>query len=511
MRRHSLIRALVRLSLVPTLSALAVCSVVESRSSAQNAPAATEFRTRESKLKTEKEISDKAKAKSKAEVANFPAFEEYYRDYLLPQLTHSAEAINGARREIVGDLAALETGRDKELIVKFNAMLVKELADLLSLPDKDGRAPAKSYSPITRINAAVLVGRMNSSAANNIGVPEAKVQPLLVGMMSQSENDGLVSSAYSTLSRHLRANVVSDAYKKGFVAKLRVHLDSPQPAPRNLDAQNYLTEQVIDCLTQIAKVEPEKEHAKLATAALLPTLVKIITTEGPPMESEWLVESAMLSLGEINTTGLAPEDVLKVEKSTANFVKRSIKDWKKRIFHTNAMGGGGMGSGGMMGGMGGSEGGYGGMKGGMGGEGEGGGMFGGSGAGGNKKPPKKEEPKELKNARRIAQQRFEKIHMALNGAPRKPLASATKVEKERGLLAIVPETEKEKVKALIEKVEQFQTDVSDEKVADLNSLTVKVYKSIKEMREACELIVAEAKVKTETDEDPSSIFGSGGK
>ena len=246
-------------------------------------------------------------------------------------------------------------------------------------------------------------------------------------------------------------------------------------------------------MTIIAKLDPDKESGKLATAALSPALVKIMGAQ----ESEWLVEKALLSFGMITPVNLTPEDVAVVEKAIAKFVKQSLMDWKKRITDSGGSGGSmgqsGYGGAGMMGGMGG--------MGGMSGEGGDGG-YGMPGAPNSNKKPNAfdKQPKEVKNARRIAHQRFERIHCALNSeflAP-KPVGADSKERvplAQKALLALISdnEKEKEKVTELIMKIEQFQKDLNDEKVIDLNALSMSVNKSIRDIRVVCELILAEAK------------------
>ena len=148
-------------------------------------------------------------------------------------------------------------------------------------------------------------------------------------------------------------------------------------------------------------------------------------------------------------------------------------------------------------------GGYGGMPGGS----EGGSMGDGYGGmqGGNRgaaMSPYAKQPKEVKNARRIAHQRFERIHFALNGVliVPKPLSTETKEKAkppttDKGLLLLLSENakEKEKVVDLLIAIEQFQNDLNDFKVIDLNSLTSAATKSIRGMREAIELILGDSK------------------
>ena len=539
MRQRKLSKLLIQASILGALTFCPNYGLLDHRAAAQEEV----FKKKEIKIKPgSNEVQTKAKEKNaaragKTEKSDLTALDVYYNDYLIPLLTHgAAEAINPARKEILEDIETIE--KNKELSAKFNQKFIAQMREL-ALKGTDG----KVYSPQTRLNAAVLLGRLNESVTNNgVGKPEVRVQGVLKDLLEQKENDGLTSVALSTLLRHLKANVVSEDAKTKFVQIIQQHLTAPAPLTRTPDTQNYLTEQVIECLTEIAKpdaekkIDPEKGAAKLAATALSPALVKIIDAQ----ESEWLVESALLSLGSIKTVGLTPEDAATLEKAIAKFTRKSMKDWRKRITNSGAsvgsfggsMGGesggppggggysGGPPGGGYSGGPpGGGYGGGGGGKnsrgggggGGKGGKGEGGGgegMGGMPGAGGNqkKKNPFEEQPVEVRNARRIAHQRFERIHFALNGAfndgtggvrkaasatqPTTPPATNTE---EKALLALISTDPKEKVHvvSLISKIEQFQRDLNSEKIFDLNSLSMTVRKSRGEIQVACDTITGD--------------------
>ena len=497
MRRRTHSSLLVKSSLLSALAlmgavALMVCSgMFESKTMAQAAQDSA-FKVKDVKLK-DREISEKAiernKSKSgKNEKVDLAPLDLYYRDYLIPLLTQasSPESINKARKEILDDIETIE--KNKALSAKFNPTFIPLMRELV-LKGTDG----KSYSPQTQINALILLGRLNSEVPGSGAVkPEAGIQKTLVDVIDQKENDGLISCGLSILAKHLKGSAVTENFRIGFVKKLQSHLTAPAPLTRDLDAHHYLIEQVIECLTIIAKLDPDKESGKLATAALSPALVKIMGAQ----ESEWLVEKALLSFGMITPVNLTPEDVAVVEKAIAKFVKQSLMDWKKRITDSGGSGGSmgqsGYGGAGMMGGMGG--------MGGMSGEGGDGG-YGMPGAPNSNKKPNAfdKQPKEVKNARRIAHQRFERIHCALNSeflAP-KPVGADSKERvplAQKALLALISdnEKEKEKVTELIMKIEQFQKDLNDEKVIDLNALSMSVNKSIRDIRVVCELILAEA-------------------
>ncbi len=512
MRRRTHISLVVQSSFFGAMALMAGPDFLDAKVYAQAAPPA--FKQREVKLKDkakdEKEKEKKKALSNKAEKPDFAPIEEYYRDFLIPALTQdSPELVNLARKDIQSDMESME--KNKELSPKYNTYFIKEMRDL-ALKGADG----KTYSPTARINAAVLIGRMS---------PEAMVQKTILEFIDQKENDGVLSSGLSSLLKHVKSPLVSEQVRGRFVQSLQSTLTSPAPLSRDSEAHYYLTSQTIDCLTEIAKLETDKDKekgpSKLAIAALTPALIKIIDEQ----KSEWLVESALASFGTIKHATISAEDAVVLEKAIAKFIKKSTKDWKKRIANSGASSvGGDMGMGGMGSSMGmpGSGGGGGPKKGGAssssssGGEagdvGEGGGKgSGGGGAGGGARPRKEEQPKEVKNARRIAHQRFEKIHLALNGLAlnaafqKRPTTDEKDKEKakaDKALLAFLPAPEKEKVTKLIEKIDQFQKDLNDDKINDLGSLNLAVKKSIVDVRAECDEILGEKKeVVIEKDDD----------
>jgi len=492
--------------------------LLEAKVHAQAAPPT--FKQREVKIKGQVEqdkLKEKTKARSpKAEKPDFGPIEEYYRDFLIPSLTQDApDQINNARKQILDDIDTIE--KNKELSGKFSTYFVKEMRDL-ALRGADG----KTYSAPARINAANLVGRLNS--------PEPAVLKSILDFVDQKDNDGVVSSGMTSFLKHVKNPQVTEQVRGVFVQHLQVHLTTPAPVTRDPEAQNYLTSQVIECLTEIAKLETDKDKekgpAKLATAVLTPALIKIIDEQ----KSEWLVETALTSFGTIKHTNVSAEDAVVLEKAIAKFIKQSIKDWKNRIANSGALAGGGSeygggggqyGSGSSPGGMssGGPAGGS--KKGGAsssgGGEGMEGGYPGGGGSGGGApakpKRPFEDQPKEVKNARRIAHQRFEKIHLALNGLFLNPTFKKKPEDKEkakdkadRALLVWIPAIEKETLTKLLDKVDQFQKDLNDDKVTDLTSLNLAVKKSLTALRADCDEILGEKKeVILEKDEDNFGI------
>ncbi|MEQ1830728.1 MAG: hypothetical protein ABL921_32555, partial [Pirellula sp.] len=67
---------------------------------------------------------------------------------------------------------------------------------------------------------------------------------------------------------------------------------------------------------------------------------------------------------------------------------------------------------------------------------------------------------------------------------------------------------KENIKKLIEKIEAFQTELNDEKIADLGSLTTLTGKSMKGLREICVEIMGEDPTIVIDDEAQKSLLGT---
>ncbi|MEQ1827916.1 MAG: hypothetical protein ABL921_18290, partial [Pirellula sp.] len=440
--------------------------------------------------KTDKEVNDKRKEKDKAKSTksdkiDIAPIDDFYTKYLVPRLTNpSPEVINATRVEFITDITSVEAS-PASAIREYNQKLIGLLRDIILPRDK------VVYAPASRINAAIILCRLNASASakDTKTTPDAMIQPLLAALIEPKEIDALSSLALTTLARHCSEKVVSDNAEKQFVAKIRTFLDAPVPPARSAEANKYLIGQCIDCLNRMAESDPEKEASKEASAYLAPLLVKLIDTE----ESEWLLETVCMCIGSITPANLSEEDIGKLEVGIAKYARKSLREWKKRIsMSSGALGGSAMG-----GYAGGGEGGYPGMGGGMDKGSSGMGSYsdgmGGMGGPGQRKGtnPYEHQPKEVKNARRIAHQRFERIHFALNGLYRKPEPKAGEPvvlfpATDRGIAKLMPEgPKKENIKKLIEKIEAFQTELNDEKIADLGSLTTLTGKSMKGLREIC--------------------------
>jgi hypothetical protein len=446
-------------------------------------------------------LEPKLKARSaKSEKSDLAPIESFYRDFLRPNLTQpSPETINQTRKEFMED--ANNVVANPSLVRAYNDSVIGLMGELIRPKDK------VVFHPNTRISALVILGNLNSEVSKDGATkkPDAAVQTVLASLIDPTEIDALSCLSMRILSRHLAQKVVAENAKKAFVGKLKSFLEAPVPPNRTSEANKYLIGQAIECLTLIAITDTDKEASKLACEFLTPLLVQRFESES----SEWLMETVCLSLGQITPVNLSEEDLVKIEYGLAKYARQSLKDWKKRISNSGAAGMG------MMGGYGMGSDGAGSMEGGS------GDGFGYPGGMGMKDQPKKNpydlQPKEVKNARRIAHQRFEAIHLALNGTYRKPVEAKptdgsplkpAPVAEVNGLLKLMPESpKKDNIRKLTEKVEAFQTELNDEKVKDLSTLFTAVGKSMKGLREICVEIMGEDPTVI-TDEDASKIFSA---
>jgi hypothetical protein len=255
----------------------------------------------------------------------------------------------------------------------------------------------------------------------------------------------------------------------------------------------YLRELIIENLTIIAN--GKGESAKQA----LPELLAIITPaiKNSKTESEWLIEKSIWSFGQLSSVTLPPEDVVALERGAIQFLSSSLDSWTKRCNQTTAaaansyMGrSGGPGMGGP--GTGGPPG-----AGGPGGSGLAGGESE-SGAGGppgfsnrdaKPKNPFDEQPKEVRNARRILQQRLEKIHFGLNGYGKKSTELPTK-----GLVAWSDDQHKAQIAKILSSIESLQGILNSDKIAGLAQVQSMTRRPIYDLQQACTAITGDESV-----------------
>jgi hypothetical protein len=109
------------------------------------------------------------------------------------------------------------------------------------------------------------------------------------------------------------------------------------------------------------------------------------------------------------------------------------------------------------------------------------------GAGGGapkSKNPYDEQPKEVKVARRILQQRLEKVHYGLNGFGKTNPGEPTK-----GIISLAAEERKEKLSNLISAIDTLQKALNDDKVKGLDTLVNSTRAAVTDLQTACDAIV----------------------
>ncbi|MCU0711263.1 MAG: hypothetical protein MUC43_04330 [Pirellula sp.] len=468
---------------------------------------------------------------------------EYYAKYLVPSMTEGSLAkqarINNIRTNLLGDAdTALKT---KTITKDFNRGLIALLLPVVeNKPLKILKAEDKNlqdgeeYWPASRINAMAVMLALNEApaAAQVPPVPERALLPVYNDLLKNPTLDAITYMALQGVQRQLRFDAstfkpeepakpkhVPETGRAALVQSIENLLKIEKPAFRTDAAHEKLREQCLVTLTLLSSTAAPDAPSGTKAAEVVTSLVsEIMLAENA---SEWIKESACRSIGMVQLAKLPDDQLEKLYKAFAAYGIKSIKDWRVRVVSSTALaaaggpgGPGGMGGPGGPGGMGG-PGGYGGAGGpggpgggGLGGGGGGGGTDGeggfgyGGGAGGGpgaQSQPRQTQPPEVKNARRLAHQRFEALHLAMNGKSRKwpSTHNMNKVQgKELGFSVLLKENEKQAslLKDLIEKLEACQEELGDEKIMALAELTGKIRKPIAELRVAFELFSGEREV-----------------
>ena len=454
---------------------------------------------------------------------------DYYAKFSIPGLTqgslaNQAKFINRFRQELLGD--ADTASKTKSVTKDFNRGLIAALQPVVeNKPLKGLKAEDKNlqdgeeYWPASRINAmAVLLSLNEAPAAAPIPpVPERAMLTVLNDLLKNPTLDAITYMALQGIQRQLRFDAstskpeepakpkhVPEAGRAAFVQSIENLLKIEQPAFRTDAAHEKLKEQCLVTLTLLGSTAaPDAPSGTKASEIVSQMVTEILSSD---TASEWIKETACKSIGTVQLTKLPDDQLEKFYKAFASYGIKSIKEWRVRVASSSGlsaaggyggMGGmGGMGGGGPGGGPGGPGGGPGGPGGG---DGEGGyGGYGG-GMGGTQTQPRQSQPPEVKNARRLAHQRFEALHLAANGKSRKWPAThqMSKIQdKDLGFAVLLKENEKQKglLKDLIEKLELCQEELGDEKIMTLAELTAKIRKPIAELRVAFELFSGQREV-----------------
>jgi len=488
----------------------------------QEAPAAA-YRTKA----IDASVCNDAKMKEKnerlkPESFDIAAIEAYYKDCLFARLAQpNADQMNKARLEVFNDIELMErrAKQNPEMLVEYNKMILRQVKEILS---KD--AEGKGYHPTTRALGVVVAGRVNRQPASNVGpgLGDPSATKLLLDLLDPKENesDGMLAAALSYLQRHWASPGLDTAglerAQTQFLGHLQAHTSKPKPTNRAKKEDEYIKELMIENLTAIAtgKGDAAKQAAPMLIALTLPAMKE------PKKTSEWLIEKALWSFGQVKHADLKPEDIQAIQKGALEYTKASLDGWSARCDKTSAasgggfmgMGGGGAGGLGLSGGPGlGSE--DGGGAGGPPGLGGAGGPPGFGGASSKKNNVFEDQPKEVRNARRILQQRLERIHYGLTGTGRK---STTDPAEAKGLTSLADEATKAKLLEVVAKVEALQDELNKDTLTSLDLVKSSTRRPIFDLKQAIASIIGDdGSNKPPTDEpggkDPvDDGFGGGG-
>jgi hypothetical protein len=518
--------------LVSGFSLVLVGQGLVSQSYSQEAPAAA-FRTKSIDASVCNDAKTKEKnERLKPEAFDIAAIEAYYKDCLFARLSQpNADQMNKARAEIFADIELIErrAKQNPEMLVEYNKMILRQVKEILS---KD--AEGKGYHPTTRVLGVVVAGRVNRQPASNAGpgLGDPSATKLLLDLLDPKENesDGMVAAALSYLQRHWTSPGLDAAglerAQAQFLSHIQAHMSKPKPTNRAKKEDEYIKELMIENLTAVAtgKGDAAKQAAPMLIALTLPAMKE------PKKTSEWLIEKALWSFGQVKHSDLKPEDIQTIQKGALEYTKASLDGWSARCDKTSAASGGGymgMGGGGSMGGPGGGAGGLG-LSGGpgLGSEDGGGGAGGPPGLGGGAGGPPgfggttskksnvfEDQPKEVRNARRLLQQRLERIHYGLTGTGRKGTSDPAEA---KGLTSLSDEASKTKLLEVVAKVEALQDELNKDTLTSLDVVKSSTRRPIFDLKQAIASIIGDDGTnKPPTDEpagkDPvDDGFGGGG-
>lgn len=399
----------------------------------------------------------------------------FYNDYLIPVVTHISPAnvttFNSVRRNFDEDID--QVGRAPKAFREAYASKV-----LVELAKVSGN---KTYSPAARTIAYGMAMQLYTEPATSPLPPSGDFLRLIAGnLVENPQVDALQYLSIDALDKILRSPAASSSlaenHRNAFCTRLTALLQLDPPYHRQQNAHYKVLERTLLTVTTIAtKGAPDAASTKLANEKAARFIFETLTDY---RATEWLKEICCLSLGQLTIPQgfFSEEEAVLLENEIAAFAIKSLKDWRIKIARTGAaMGSMGMDSYSdptMM------ADGYDPYAGGPGGPG---------GPGGGTSAPQSnvsKQPVEVKNARRMLNQRLERIRMALNGTAT-PSSKLPAGGAKKGLVGIVPTSEELRLAYAIEMLDPLQTELNSQEIADMNGMTTKVLPPMKEFRLAC--------------------------
>ncbi|MGI9473663.1 MAG: hypothetical protein ACR2NZ_19125 [Rubripirellula sp.] len=166
-----------------------------------------------------------------------------------------------------------------------------------------------NYHPVARINAALLLGRLNRVPANSATrtppVPLIQTLPILMTMYSDENNvDGVRAAALQGIHRHAMYGFgqIPDAQKTQLTAMMNDLLDAPTPNGRPENAHAYLQRYAVDIIDRLRDDQDKSLGTKLVSISTEPSKPNLIALYTASRIGSWG--------SELNGQVDKPEDVL---------------------------------------------------------------------------------------------------------------------------------------------------------------------------------------------------------
>ena len=167
-----------------------------------------------------------------------------------------------------------------------------------------------NYSPAARINAALVLGRLDRTPANNSNqtppVPLLQTLPILMKLYTDENNvDGLRAAALQGIHRHALFGFPQiPAQQKGELTAMMIELlDAPAPSNRSKSAHAYLQRFAVDIADRLRGNQDKALGAKLISISTEPSKPGLIAL----YSASRLGSMGDELKGQVNN----PEDVLK--------------------------------------------------------------------------------------------------------------------------------------------------------------------------------------------------------
>ena len=186
-----------------------------------------------------------------------------------------------------------------------------------------------NYHPAARINALLVLSRMDSRPADNSSrtppIPLANARPILLAQYQKEDNpDGVRAAALQGLHRHVMYGfrAISDADKATLRTAMDELLQAEPPAGRSAEAHAYLQRFAVDILEMLQPANDKSLGVKLISLSTQPNNPDLIALYSA---------SRIASMGaDLKGQVATPEDVLK------NWSMRALAAFESELQRFNA-------------------------------------------------------------------------------------------------------------------------------------------------------------------------------